>query len=158
MFPRSGSSDVVVVEVLNDFFVERLSMVNLYAGSEEYAHEIFRQDAVGRVGVEITVPQGQESVLSTALHSYFDSLQSASPEDAAARGYAQVFFDGGWSFCLLTAESLVQTPARLVLESAGEDAMSSLEIAAENLAEVAEEACPGAEFAYEELPVRAVES
>ena len=133
-------------------------MSNLYAGSEEYPHEIFRQDAVGRVGVEIIVSEGQESALSTALGSYFESLQSSSVDDAAARGYAQIFFDGGASLCLLTAESLNQTPMHVVLESAGEDAMSSLEIAAENLVEVAEEACPGAKFAYEELPVRAAKS
>lgn len=133
-------------------------MSNLYAGSEEYAHEIFRQDAVGRVGAEITVPQEQKSALSTALRSYFESLQSSSPEETAARGYAQIFFDGGASLCLLTAESLIQTPMHVVLESAGEDAMSSLEIAAENLVEVAEEACPGAKFAYEELPVRSAKS
>lgn len=133
-------------------------MSNLYAGSEEYAHEIFRQDAAGRVGVSIAVPGGQESVLSIALGSYFESLQSSSPQEAAARGYAQIFFDGGASLCLLTAESLIQTPMHVVLESAGEDAMSSLEIAAENLVEVAEEACPGAKFAYEELPVRSAKS
>ena len=133
-------------------------MSNLYAGSEEYAHEIFRQDTVGRVGVEITVPQEQESALSTALRSYFESLQSSSPEDAAARGYAYIYFDGGASLCLLSAESLTQTPMRVVLESAGEDAMSSLEDAAENLVEVAEEACPGAKFTYEELPVRSAKS
>lgn len=133
-------------------------MSNLYAGSEEYAHEIFRQDAVGRVGAEITVPQEQKSALSTALRSYFESLQSSSVDDAAARGYAYIYFDGGASLCLLTAEPLIQTPMHVVLESAGEDAMSSLEIAAENLVEVAEEACPGAEFAYEELPVRVAKS
>lgn len=133
-------------------------MSNLYAGSEEYAHEIFRQDTVGRVGVEITVPQEQESALSTALRSYFESLQSSSPEDAAARGYAYIYFDGGASLCLLNDDSLAQMPAHLVIESAGEDAMSSLEIAAENLVEVAEEACPGAKFAYEELPVRSAKS
>lgn len=133
-------------------------MSNLYAGTEDYAHEIFRQDAVGRVGAEITVPQEQKSALSTALRSYFESLQSSSSQDAVARGYAYIYFDGGASLCLLTAESLIQTPMHVVLESAGEDAMSSLEIAAENLVEVAEEACPGAEFAYEELPVRAAKS
>lgn len=132
-------------------------MSNLYAGSEEYAHEIFRQDAVGRVGVEITVPQEQKSALSTALRSYFESLQSSSPEDAA-RGYAYIYFDGGASLYLVNDDSLAQMPAHLVIESAGEDAMSSLEIAAENLVEVAEEACPSAKFAYEELPVRAAKS
>lgn len=133
-------------------------MSNLYVGSEEYAHEIFRQDAVGRVGVSIAVPGGQENVLSTALGSYFESLQSFSPEEAAARGYAQIFFDGGASLCLLNDGSLAQVPVHLVIESAGEDAMSSLEIAAENLVEAVEEACSGVEFRYEELPVRALNS
>lgn len=133
-------------------------MSNLYAGSEEYAHEIFRQDAVGRVGVEIIVSEGQENVLSTALGSYFESLQSSSPEEAAARGCAQIFFDGGASLCVLNDDSLSQMPAHLVIESAGEDAMSSLEDAAESLVETVEEACPLASFTYKELPLRALNS
>ncbi|WP_346845740.1 hypothetical protein [uncultured Rothia sp.] len=125
-------------------------MTEEYIATQEYIDEIYEKDAIGRVQMNISVKPEEVPALVRAIKSYFEGLKESPVRPEEAHEVDEVFVAGGWAYIVKWREGEVPS---IILESGGEDTISSIGIAAENLMEEILPVCLGARIDYEELPV-----
>ena len=117
-----------------------------YRATEDFEHSILRLDALGQVRVHLFLPDDVVPRTLEALRMFFSTLHR---DDETTR-YEETFYWGGYSLGVNWRGNALP---EITLESAGEDAVSSLEAGAERLGEVVRAVCSQARLEYEELPL-----
>ena len=118
-----------------------------FVPSREWADAFYAADCpLARVSVSFS--DASVSSVNEAVRSYTAGLQEGCERTDS---YDQVFFSGGWSLGLHWQYGGYPV---LVLSSAGEDGLDSLESAAQELTDALAESCPGVVLTYTEMPFK----
>lgn len=117
-----------------------------FSPSREWIDAFYAADCpLARVSVSFS--GASVSSVNEAVRSYTAELQE---DRERTDSYDQVFFSGGWSLGINWKDGAY--PA-LVLASAGEDGLDSLESAAQELTDALAESCSNVVLTYTEMPL-----